>query len=164
MSRIPVFAFSAWSGTGKTALIERLIAAFKARGLRVAAIKHDAHRYEIDHEGKDSWRFSKAGADITIISSAEKTAYIEHRELSLEQLIDMVHDVDLILVEGYKNKNLPRIGIARKETGKGFTADPDSFIAVVTDMDIETSVPRFGLDEIEGIADFILGKAKIKCE
>jgi len=157
MNHTPVFAFSAWSGTGKTTLIEKLIIAFKEKGLRVAVIKHDAHKFEIDREGKDSWRFSKAGADITIVSSSEKTAYIEQNELSLERLIGMVHDVDLILIEGYKNKDLHRIGIARKETGKGFTDDPDSFLAVVTDMDVETSVPRFDIDDIDGIADFIMG-------
>lgn len=156
MAEIPVLAFAAYSGTGKTTLLEKLIAALKERGLRLAVIKHDGHRFEIDHEGKDSWRFAQAGADITIISSAEKTAYVEQRELPLEQLLAMAHDVDLILVEGYKNKNLPQIGMARKETGKGFTADPSRFLALVTDLEVETAVPCFGLENISGIADFIL--------
>lgn len=153
--QIPIVAFSAWSGTGKTTLIEKLITELKKSGVRLAVIKHDAHDFEIDHEGKDSWRFAKAGADITILSSARKTACIEKGSLSLKQLIGMVHDVDLILVEGYKNEELPRIGIARKETEKGFTADIDSFIAVVTDLDIVASVPHFALDDINGLADFI---------
>lgn len=153
--QIPIVAFSAWSGTGKTTLIEKLITELKKSGVRLAVIKHDAHDFEIDYEGKDSWRFAKAGADITILSSARKTACIEKGSLSLKQLIGMVHDVDLILVEGYKNEELPRIGIARKETEKGFTADIDSFIAVVTDLDIVASVPRFALDDIKGLADFI---------
>ena len=157
MAGIPVFAFAAYSGTGKTTVIEKIVRELKARGLRLAVIKHDGHRFEIDHEGKDSWRFAHAGADITIISSAEKTAYIEQRELSLQQLIDMVHDVDLILVEGYKNENLPQIGIARKATGKGFTADLSRFIAIVTDMDeIETTLPRFTFEDIQGITEFIM--------
>ena len=59
-----VYSFIAWSGTGKTTYLERLIAALKARGLRVAAVKHDAHRLELDREGKDSWRFARAGAEI----------------------------------------------------------------------------------------------------
>lgn len=157
MSGIPVIAFAAYSGTGKTTVIEKIVRELKSRGLHLAVIKHDGHRFEIDHEGKDSWRFSHAGADITIISSAEKTAYIEQRELSLQQLIDMVHDVDLILVEGYKNENLPQIGIARKATGKGFTADLSRFIALVTDMDdIDTTQPCFGLEDIQEITDFIM--------
>jgi molybdopterin-guanine dinucleotide biosynthesis protein MobB len=116
MTNIPVIAFAAYSGTGKTTLIEKLIIALKEKGLRLAVIKHDGHKFEIDHEGKDSWRFAQAGAEITMISSAEKTAYIEQGDLSLEQLLGMVHNVDLILVEGYKNKDLPQIGIARAET------------------------------------------------
>lgn len=157
MAGIPVFAFAAYSGTGKTTVIEKIVLELKARGLRVAVIKHDGHRFEIDHEGKDSWRFAHAGADITIISSREKTAYIEQRELSLRQLIDMVHDVDLILVEGYKNETLPQIGIARRATGKGFTADLSRFMAVITDMEeIETTLPRFTFEDIQGVTDFIM--------
>ena len=157
MAGIPVFAFAAYSGTGKTTVIEKIVLELKARGLRVAVIKHDGHRFEIDHEGKDSWRFAHAGADITIISSQEKTAYIEQRELSLRQLIDMVHDVDLILVEGHKNETLPQIGIARRATGKGFTADLSRFMAVITDMEeIETTLPRFTFEDIQGVTDFIM--------
>lgn len=161
MADIPVIAFAAYSGTGKTTVIEKIVRELKSRGLRLAVIKHDGHSFEIDHEGKDSWRFSHAGADITIISSAEKTAYIEHRELSLQQLIDMVHDVDLILVEGYKNENLPQIGIARKATGKGFTADVSRFIALVTDIEgIDTERPCFALDDTQEITEFIIDRVK----
>lgn len=157
MTHIPVIAFAAYSGTGKTTLIEKIVINLKKRNLRVAVIKHDGHRFEIDHEGKDSWRFAHAGADITIISSSEKMAYIEQRELSLQQQIDMVHDVDLILVEGYKNENLPQIGIARKETGKGFTAELGRFIALVSDYEQpEINVPCFDLNDVDGVTDFIL--------
>ena len=162
MTNIPVIAFAAYSGTGKTTLIEKLIIALKEKGLRLAVIKHDGHKFEIDHEGKDSWRFAHAGADITMISSAEKTAYIEQGDLSLEQLIGMVHNVDLILVEGYKNKDLPQIGIARKETGKGFTADINRFIALVTDLEVDTAIPCFGLNDINAVADFILERTTMK--
>ena len=157
MAGIPVFAFAAYSGTGKTTVIEQVVLELKAKGLRVAVIKHDGHRFEIDHEGKDSWRFAHAGADITIISSQEKTAYIEQRSLSLWQLIDMVHDVDLILVEGYKNETLPQIGIARRATGKGFTADLSRFMAIITDMEeVETTLPRFTFEDIQGVTEFIM--------
>ena len=161
MMDIPVIAFAAYSGTGKTTLIEKLVRELKCRGIRVAVIKHDGHNFEIDHEGKDSWRFSKAGADITVISSAEKTAYMEQGELSLEQLLGMVHGVDLILVEGYKNKNLPQIGIARAATGKGFPFEPEHFIALVTDMEMDTDIPCFGLEDIAPIADFILERTAV---
>lgn len=162
MNNIPVIAFAAYSGTGKTTLIEKLVRELKNRGLRLAVIKHDGHKFEIDHEGKDSWRFAKAGADITMISSTEKTAYMEYGELSLEQLLGMVHGVDLILVEGYKNKNLPQIGIARAATGKGFPFEPEHFIALVTDMEMDTDIPCFGLEDISPIANFILERTAVK--
>ena len=162
MMNIPVIAFAAYSGTGKTTLIEKLIRELKRRGVRLAVIKHDGHQFEIDHEGKDSWRFTKAGADITMISSSEKTAYVEQGELSLEQLLNMVHGVDLILVEGYKNKNLPQIGIARAATGKGFPFEPEHFIALVTDMEMDTDIPCFGMEDVTPIADFILERIAVK--
>ncbi len=157
MAQIPVFAFAAYSGTGKTTLIEGVVKVLKSKGLRVAVVKHDAHRFEIDHEGKDSWRFSRAGADVTVISSPEKTATVEQRSLTLQQVLEPIHDVDLILVEGYKNEDLPQIGIARQATGKGFTSSLDRYIAVVTDMDdVNTSLPRFDLDDFQGVADFMI--------
>lgn len=157
MRGIPILAFAAYSGTGKTTLIEKLVQSLKARGLRIAVIKHDGHRFEIDHEGKDSWRFSEAGADVSIISSSEKTAIVEKRELSFAQVAAKVNDVDLILVEGYKNEPLTQIGICRKASGKGFTAPTDRYIAVVTDVELEnTNVPRFGFDEIQELTEFVM--------
>jgi len=158
MGTIPVLGFSAYSGAGKTTLIERLIPIFKHRGLRLAVIKHDGHRFEIDQEGKDSWRFAQAGADAVIVSSSEKVAYIQQRALPLEQLVGLVHGVDLILVEGYKAADLPQIGIARKASGKSLPFDIDHYIAIVTDIDMErtSSPPCFGFNEMDALADFIL--------
>ena len=136
MEGIPVFAFAAYSGRGKATLLEKVIRTLKRRGMRVAVIKHDGHDFTIDREGKDSWRFTQAGADISIISSAAKTALVEQRPLSFAQAAAMVHDVDLILVEGYKQEPLTQIGIFRKASGKGFTADISRYAAVVTDADM----------------------------
>lgn len=157
MKKIPVLGFSAYSGTGKTTLIERLVRNLKMQGLRVAVIKHDAHRIEIDREGKDSWRFTQAGAEISIVSSAEKTACIEQRSLQFEQVIAKVHDVDLILVEGYKKEPLTQIGICRKETGKDFPDDLSRYVAVVTDIEeIKTDVPKFDFEDIDKLTEFIM--------
>lgn len=158
MSQIPIVGFVAYSGSGKTTLIEKLIIVLKENGLRTAAIKHDCHTFEIDHEGKDSWRFTNAGADITIINSDDKTAYVKRSGLEFEQLIDLIHDVDLVLVEGYKNLNIPQIGVARKATGKGLPFEPEHFIAIVTDMEIDTAVPCFGLNDIHPLAEFIIDR------
>lgn len=163
MANIPVIGFAAFSGTGKTTLIEKIVRNLKAQGIRVAVIKHDAHKFEIDKEGKDSWRFSKAGADITLISSATKTAMIEQRARTFEQNLSMIHDVDLILVEGYKQENIPKIGICRKATGKGLPHPVEQYIAVVTDDDRVTSgtVPAFSLEDVQGIVEFLKKKANL---
>lgn len=160
---IPIIGFAAYSGTGKTTLITRILRELKAQGYRVCVIKHDAHRFEIDREGKDSWRFTQAGADMTILSSPEKTAVIEQRELSFSQLVAMAHDVDLILVEGYKQENIPRIGICRKATGKGLPHPAEHYIAVVTDDDSihPEGIPRFSLGDIPGITAFIKAYTKL---
>lgn len=157
MKKIPVLGFAAYSGTGKTTLIEKLVKHLKVQGLRVAVVKHDAHHIDIDREGKDSWRFTQAGAEMSIVSSAEKTACIEQRPLSFAQVIEKVHDVDLILVEGYKRESLTQIGICRKETGKGFPNELSRYAAVVTDLEeLETDIPRFGFEDIEELTEFIM--------
>lgn len=158
---IPIIGFAAYSGTGKTTLITQIVRELKAQGFRICVIKHDAHRFDIDHEGKDSWRFTQAGADMTILSSPEKTAVIEQRERGFSLLISMVHDVDLILVEGYKQENIPRIGICREATGKGLPHSAEAYIALVTDDDSlsSTGKPVFSLEDIPGITAFIKAAA-----
>ena len=158
---IPVFAFAACSGTGKTTLIEKIVRELTARGLRVGVIKHDGHDFEIDREGKDSWRFTQAGAKVSVIASAEKTAAIRQEGLGIRELIASVDGVDILLVEGWKNESLPRIGIARRATGRGFTAPVETFLATVSDFEVpESHVPAFGLEDIEGICDFLMEQAK----
>ena len=157
-----MIGFAAYSGTGKTTLIEKLIHALKARGLRLGVVKHDAHDFDIDHEGKDSWRFTHAGADMMLISSATKTAVVETRPRTFEENMAVFHDVDLILVEGYKQESLPRIGICRAATGKGLPGEIGDYAALVTDDDAliaKAAIPCFGLEDVEGIAAFILQTA-----
>ena len=136
MGNTAIIGFAAYSGTGKTSLIEKLVTLLKARGLRVAVIKHDGHRFEIDREGKDSWRFTQAGADISIICSEEKTAMVESRGLSFEQVSQLARDVDIILVEGWKKGDFPQIGLSRAATGKGLSHSPEHFAAIVSNEDI----------------------------
>ena len=158
MTNIPIMAFAGYSGSGKTTLLEKLIREIKSRGVRLAIIKHDGHQFDIDHEGKDSWRFTHAGADITVVTSADKTACVSLGECPLSNLLSGIHDVDLVLIEGFKNEKLPQIGVARRENGKGFTAPLEHFLAIITDMDVESPVPCFGYEDIPAIADFILEK------
>lgn len=130
---VPVLGFAAFSGTGKTTLIEQIIPKLKAAGLRVAVVKHDAHGLKFDKEGKDSWRFSAAGADYSIVNGPEQSAIFVSRPLSMEEAVGMITDVDLILIEGYKTGAIDKVGISRVETGKGFPGEPTDFKALVTD-------------------------------
>ncbi|MCR4771343.1 MAG: molybdopterin-guanine dinucleotide biosynthesis protein B, partial [Oscillospiraceae bacterium] len=154
MNGIPVIGFSAYSGTGKTTLIEKLIVSLKTRGLRVAAVKHDVHGFEIDRPGKDSRRFSDAGADISIISSPDQTALIDRRSLDFNAAASLARDVDVILVEGFKHGDFTHIGMSR--SGSELPGPPDSFAAIVTDEDIDCGCPKFSFDDIDALTEFIM--------
>ena len=155
MSDIPIFSFVAFSGTGKTTLLEKLVAELKRRGLRVAILKHDAHEFDVDHKGKDSWRFTNAGADISIVISDSKAAIMENRPVALEALLDKITDVDIILTEGYKGGAWPKIAIQRRATGKPLPIPEEECLAIVTDVPGNVRKPCFGLEDISGLADFI---------
>lgn len=171
----PVLGFAAYSGTGKTTLIEQIIPRLKEAGLRLAVVKHDAHGLKFDKEGKDSWRFSNAGADYSVVNGPEQSAIFVSHPLSMEEAISMITDVDLILIEGYKTGAIDKVGISRVETGKGFTDDPQTFKALVTDdpaflartkdasrpgAAVRTGIadlpPVFALDDVDGITNWIL--------
>ena len=154
---IPVFGFSAYSDTGKTTVMEQVIRRLSERGIRVGVVKHDRHGFEIDHPGKDTWRHAQAGAETVVITSPEKTAWIRSRGETLEECLRRMDGVDVILVEGFKHAEIPRFGLSRKAAGKGLTEPPDRFIAVITDDEtVQTAAPRFGLEDYDGIADFIM--------
>lgn len=157
---IPVFSFVAFSGTGKTTFLEKLIPELKARGLRVAVYKHDAHEFEIDKKGKDSWRFTAAGADVTVISSNTKAAVMENRYVSPEELVAGLHDVDIIITEGYKAGPWPKIAMRRRESGNDFPIPPEECIAVITDEPEPRAKRSFGLHMVSEVADFL--KEQIK--
>lgn len=155
---IPIISIVAWSGTGKTTFLEKLIPVLKNKGLRVGVIKHDAHRFEIDKEGKDSWRLTQAGADVTALISPDRAVIMENRAVELEHLIAEISDVDLLLTEGYKFGNWPKILLYRKELGKPIPIDPQKCFAVVSDVSIHTSCPLFSLDEVDLVADLICSR------
>ena len=160
MTNIPVYSFVAFSGTGKTTLIVKLVAELKARGLRVAVIKHDAHEFDIDQEGKDSWRFTRAGADVTVVVSGAKAAIMENRPVSLDTLLGRITDVDLIITEGYKSGPWPKIAVRRVATGKPLPIPPAECFAIVTDAAAYIEAPCFGLDDVCGLAGLIVEDMK----
>lgn len=159
---IPVYCFAAFSGTGKTTFLEKLIISLRERGLSVGVIKHDAHDFEIDREGKDTRRFSQAGAAVVAIASSAKAAFIEHRELSLGEMLSRVSGVDIILVEGYKYTRRLKLAIYREGAGKPFPGDPEDFIAVISDVPVDTTRPVFDIDDPGGVADFLISDMRVR--
>ncbi len=157
-----VVSFIARSGTGKTTLLEQVIAELKRRGYKVGAIKHDAHRFEIDHPGKDSYRFSAAGADTMLISSSSKLALVKQHPAAppIEELLATYFgDVDIVLTEGLKKSALPKIEVHRAAHGstllcRGEQHDP-TLLAVASDEPLELDVPILDLNNPLAIADFI---------
>lgn len=159
---VPVVSFVAKSGTGKTTLLEKVIAELKDRGHRVGVIKHDAHRFDIDHPGKDSHRLTAAGADTMLISSPEKLALVKKHAASppIEELIATYFgDLDVVLTEGFKKSGLPKIEVHRAERSatllcRGEENDP-SLLAVVSDEPLELDVPVLALNRPAQVADFV---------
>ena len=153
---IPVYSFIAKSGTGKTTLIEKLIPELKSRGLRVAVMKHDAHEFDVDKPGKDSWRMTHAGADVTVIASATHSAVMENRPVPADELLKGIRDVDVILTEGYQQGPWKKIGVHRAASGNVLPVISDRYIAVVADGDVDVPAPHIRLDDVKSLADFII--------
>ena len=154
--KIPVVSFVAYSGTGKTTFLEKLIPDLKKRGLRLAVVKHDGHNFQIDYEGKDSDRFTKAGADVTGLISSEQAVLIENRKIMPERFIGKIQNVDLILTEGFKREKWPKIMLHRKANGKPVPLPPEKCLAVVSDDPQIKCAYTFELDEVEKVADFLV--------
>jgi molybdopterin-guanine dinucleotide biosynthesis protein MobB len=163
---VKAISFVSKSGTGKTTLLEKVIARLKVKGYRVGAIKHDAHRFDIDHPGKDSHRLASAGADTTLIFSPEKLAlvkrYAEFPPTIEEILATYFDDVDIVLTEGLKRGSLPKIELHRKERSptlicRGELHDP-TLLAVASNEPLNLDVPVLDLDDAGAVADFIEDK------
>ncbi|MDY0212149.1 MAG: molybdopterin-guanine dinucleotide biosynthesis protein B [Desulfuromonadaceae bacterium] len=168
-AKVPVVAIVGWSGSGKTTLMEALIVLFKDKGLRVAALKHDAHDFSIDTEGKDSYRFTAAGADRTVICAPHKLAVVEllAQPMSLEALLERFDtDMDLVLVEGFKTQQVPKIEVYRPSLQHELMCvQPQRFpgvVALASDAPLENcpqlELPMLPLNEPERVAEFILAE------
>jgi molybdopterin-guanine dinucleotide biosynthesis adapter protein len=159
MIMVPVVSFVGNSGVGKTTFLEKLIPELKGRGLRVAAIKHDVHNFQVDYPGKDSWRLTQAGSDVVVISAATKLALMEEvqEERSLDEVVGMVSDrVDIVLTEGYRGASALKVEVSRMAHSTTLTARLDDLLAIVTDHPFDLDTPQFGLDDIEATADFLI--------
>ncbi len=162
-SPTPVIGFCAYSGTGKTTLLTRLIPLLRQKQLCLAVIKHAHHGFEVDHPGKDSFELRKAEACQVLISSARRKALItefdDHRQEPglAELLADLDHErIDLVLVEGFKHEHFAKIELHRRELGKPYMHPQDSdIIALATDHPVTTDLPVLDVNQAEEIANFI---------
>jgi molybdopterin-guanine dinucleotide biosynthesis protein B len=147
--------------SGKTTLLEKLIPILKRRGYRVGTVKHDTHGFDIDREGKDSWRHKQAGAATVVISCPWKLSLIQdvEREVGLDEIVARhFGDMDLVLTEGYKHAGKPQIEVFRSTAhsapihAQGATG---TLVALVSDVPCDLGVPRLQIDDAAGLADFI---------
>ena len=155
---IPLITIIGRSGCGKTTLLEKLVTELKKHGYKLATVKHHSHRgFEIDQPGKDSWRFARAGSDHVIIASPDKIASYRklERELTLDEITAGVSDVDLILVEGYKQAEKPSLEVVRAANSRELIGSREQRFAVAADFPLDLGVPQFGLNDVQDIADLI---------
>lgn len=153
--RTPIVSFVGKSGVGKTTVLVPIIREMKQRGHRVGTIKHDTHGFEIDKPGKDSWRHAQAGSDVVVISGPRKMALVFQltSEMPLEQIVELMGDVDIVITEGYKRGDKPKIEVSRLERGTELLCRADELIAVMADHPVDMPVPQFALDDAAGVVD-----------
>jgi molybdopterin-guanine dinucleotide biosynthesis protein MobB len=155
---IPAVSIVGYSGSGKTTLLERLIRELKRRGYRLAAIKHHHHHdFQFDEPGKDSWRFAQAGADQVVLAGPDSVICVHsfEQEPTLEQVTALIRDVDLILIEGFKQADVPKIEVSRGQPESGLISPPGNLVAIAADRRLDANAPQFDLDDVAGLADLI---------
>lgn len=166
MAPTPLVCFVGNKNSGKTTFIEKLVALLAGRGLEVAYIKHDVHGFNIDHDGTDTWRISRAGAREVKISSPEMVASVARvdEEKSLDELKNGINGaVDLIIVEGYKRSGADRIEVSRSGASDALACREEDLVAVISDRPgAAASVPVFDIDDSEAVAGFLVERYGLK--
>lgn len=154
---VPIISIVGQSKSGKTTLLEKLITELKSRGYRVATIKHTPNGMTFDEPGKDSWRHIQAGSEATILSSPDRLVMI--KPLASRATLDEIarlfgDDCDIVLTEGFKQDDAPKIEVHRREAGPTLKTVKKLF-AIATDEPLETKTRQFSLDDIKGLADLL---------
>jgi molybdopterin-guanine dinucleotide biosynthesis protein B len=172
VTRIPMLGFAAFSGTGKTTLLTRLLPLLRARGLRIGMLKHAHHGFDIDRPGKDSYELRRAGAEQMLVASARRWVLMveegdDLEEPDLQQLVERLDQdaLDLILVEGFKHEDFPKIELHRPSMGQPLMClDDPNIIALATDAKPaqEPPVPLLDLNRVEEIETCILDWLRVR--
>lgn len=163
---LPLLGFAAYSGTGKTTLLEALLPMLTESGLRIGVLKHAHHDFDVDKPGKDSYRLRKAGAGQMLISSRKRHVLMTETpkaEADFDYLLTRfdTEKLDLILVEGCKNIAFPKIELHREEIGKPWLYSNDSnIIAIAADIQVESDLPQMSINDLDAIRDFIINYAQ----
>ena len=159
-----IFGVIGWKNSGKTTLMARLLEEFTTRGLTVSAIKHAHHRFDIDHPGRDSYKFREAGARQVALVSPKRWALMhelrDEEKPDFEEILSHIGPCDLVLVEGYKGGPFPKIEARsnRSLTQEPLSDDDQQIVAIASEGETETgALPGFDVNDIAGIADFIAG-------
>jgi molybdopterin-guanine dinucleotide biosynthesis protein B len=166
MSRTKILGIVGWSGSGKTALITRLIPLLVGRGLRIATLKHAHHAFDVDQPGKDSYEHRKAGASEVIVSSSRRWAQMHEvgggSEAPLPQLLRRLSPCDLVLIEGYKSERHPKLEVFRDALGKAPLYPEDPYIVAIASCPVipGTGRPVADLNDVEAVADTVCACAE----
>lgn len=160
---LPLLGITAYSGTGKTTLLKKVIPLLKERNLRVGMIKHTHHDMDVDQPGKDSYELRKAGAHQTLVASQQRWALMtetpDNTELDLYYLASRFDEktLDLILVEGFKHESIPKIALFRSALNRPLNGLIDQYvIAIASDTIIDTDLPQLDINQAEQVADYIV--------
>ena len=156
---IPILCFVGRSNSGKTTLIERLIPELVRAGYRVATVKHAGHGFDLDTEGKDSWRHKRAGASTVIVLSKGSLAMFSDvpEQIKVEEIRDryLDHEIDLIIAEGWKSDGYPKVVVVRDQLGE-VPVSPQGLLAVVSSDPVEVPVPRLHPDDVQALTELII--------
>ncbi len=157
----PIVSIVSKKRSGKTTLLEKLIPELRNRGYRVGTVKHDTHGFDIDHEGKDTYRHKACGAEAVLISSPWKLSFIKdsNEDLPLTELVSRyMSDLDIVLTEGYMRANMPQVEVYRSAVHKTplhSEGETGSLIAVMSDVPLNLGVPDLDINNIRALADLI---------
>ena len=156
-----VMGFAGWSGSGKTTLVEQVIGVLTARGFDVSLVKHAHHSFDIDHAGKDSWRHRQAGCREVMVSSGQRWSLTRElrgdAEATLDDLLAKLGPCDVVLVEGFKRAEIPKIEVYRAGVTEPLLFPEDGrIVAVATDTGVPTALPKLDINDPEAVANFIV--------